>query len=496
PIPALVGDNILVSDGLEGQDDHFEKISALWEELQLCAVDIAANPECDVLSFSQSAFYLGVITVISNVEKNGVSLPTANPLAPSHTSARPQEESPWFHRSGSVNDDSEDVGNSAADMWTNDGDTYAAWDPVPSDDLRSLLFPPMKPRVSEERRRRGSLHAYPSPDAKPSPPKPVYDTYIGQKGSSSTWGDPLLHRITNLFATLLKPLLPLPNLEARSPKKVVGLIYLAASPLAPSPPDQVGELNLGIILDAAHRGKGYAREAIQLILKYAFNVRQCHRIQASLLHSSTKDRMVSLLTHMRFGHEGTKRLAFFNPMMAEWQDVTTLAMLDTDWAICRLYKSASKSLWDELFMRHERERDELLRWEQTQGRLKRGMTSSMETLRALPLETDSSNVSDSGESSSSSTMSMNKGKKRMLPSSRRDPYDGSNSDVDSEFNDTMFVRRRMSPDAASRQLGASSPALSDASLESVPNSVTTNGSVEWDMLDSSESGSSSFSDSE
>ncbi|KAJ7695390.1 hypothetical protein B0H17DRAFT_1329599 [Mycena rosella] len=520
-MPALTGDNIVVSDGLEGQDDHFEKISALWEELQLCAVDIAANPECDVLSFSQSAFYLGVITVILNVEKNGVPLPTANPPrvepfmfdmdSPSHTSARPQEESPWFHRSGSVNDDSEDVGNSAADLRTDAVDTYAAWDPVPNDDLRSPLFPPMKkPRVSEERTRRGSLLG-PNRDleerdvtdnspwssgpsgtsgryAKPSPPMPVYDTYIGQKGSSSTWGGPLPNRETR--DELVKAV------EARASKKVVGLIYLAASPLAPSPPDQVGELNLGIILDAAHRGKGYAREAIQLILKYAFNVRQCHRIQASLLHSSTKDRMVSLLTHMRFGHEGTKRLAFFNPMMAEWQDVTTLAMLDTDWAMRRLYKSAPKSLWDELFMRHERERDELLRWEETQGRLKRGMTSSMETLRALPLETDSSNASDAGESSSSSAMSMSKGKKRALHSSRRDPYDGFSSDADSEFNDTMFVRRRVSPDAASRRSGASSPALSDASLESVPNSVTTNGSVEWDMLDSSESGSSSFSDSE
>ncbi|KAJ7487796.1 hypothetical protein FB451DRAFT_1390783 [Mycena latifolia] len=284
--------------------------------------------------------------------------------------------------------------------------------------------------------------------------------------------------------------------EAGATKKAIGLIYLASSPLAPSPIDQVGELNLGIILDAAHRGQGYAREAIRLVVKHAFDVRHCHRIQASLLRSSTKDRMVSLLTHLRFGHEGTKRRAFFNPMMAEWQDVTTLAILDTDWAMRSLYKSAPKSLWDELFLRHERERDELLRWEETQQRLKR--TNSMETLRAVPLEPESNSTSESDAelSSASSAPASSKGKRRALPSSRQDPYDGLSSEADSDFNDDdMFPLSRYTPDPVSRFLGASSPALSEASLESVPRSVITSGS-DWDMLESSSSGSSSYSDVE
>jgi RimJ/RimL family protein N-acetyltransferase len=86
--------------------------------------------------------------------------------------------------------------------------------------------------------------------------------------------------------------------EANFAKKPIGFIYLAASPLSNSPPDQIGELNLGIILQATHRGKGYGREAIQLVVKHAFNVQHCHRIQASLLRSSNKDRMVSLLTQL------------------------------------------------------------------------------------------------------------------------------------------------------------------------------------------------------
>jgi hypothetical protein len=73
------------------------------------------------------------------------------------------------------------------------------------------------------------------------------------------------------------------------------MIYLAASPLSPG---LAGELNLGIILNTAYRGKGYAREAIGLVLKHAFDDKHCHRIQVSLLNLSSKDRMLSLLTQL------------------------------------------------------------------------------------------------------------------------------------------------------------------------------------------------------
>jgi hypothetical protein len=178
--------------------------------------------------------------------------------------------------------------------------------------------------------------------------------------------------------------------------------------------------------------------------------------------------------------------------MAEWQDVTTLAILHTDWAMRKFYKTAPKSLWDELFLRHERERDELLRWEENQNRLKRPMTSSMETLRALPLDTDSD--------ASSSSSSASKGKRRAVDSHRRDSYDGSSSDAESDFpfneSEPTFVRQ-YTPDQEIRLWGASSPTPSDASVESVPRSVTTVGSAsgsEWDMLESSSSSGGSISD--
>lgn len=59
----LTGEKITVSAGLEGQDDHFETLMSLWEDLQLCSLDAAAQPQCDFLSFAQSAFFLGIVTL-------------------------------------------------------------------------------------------------------------------------------------------------------------------------------------------------------------------------------------------------------------------------------------------------------------------------------------------------------------------------------------------------------------------------------------------------
>jgi hypothetical protein len=78
----------------------------------------------------------------------------------------------------------------------------------------------------------------------------------------------------------------------------VGIVYLAYSPFAISPAEQVGELNFGIVIDPEHRGKGYAREAVQLVIQHAFDVKHCHRIQAALIKSPSKDRILSLLTQM------------------------------------------------------------------------------------------------------------------------------------------------------------------------------------------------------
>ncbi|KAF8185503.1 hypothetical protein K438DRAFT_1973813 [Mycena galopus ATCC 62051] len=254
-------------------------------------------------------------------------------------------------------------------------------------------------------------------------------------------------------------------------RSVVGIIYLAHSPLVLGPPDQVGELNLGIIIGEAHHGRAS---------------------RASLMSLSSKDIMTSLLTQLRFGHEGIRRRSFYNPLIQEWQDVTTLAMLDTDWLMRGVYhKPAPKSLLDEMFLRHERERDELLRWDDDQNTLKR--SASMETLHA----------SDVG---SVALRASAKGKKTMaLPdlNQNRNPFadDRASSDADSEF-DVTFVRKKLYIADANRRSGASSPMLSvvssGASARSPPGTPTPELELDWDLMEffmsSSSSSSSSFGD--
>jgi hypothetical protein len=84
-----------------------------------------------------------------------------------------------------------------------------------------------------------------------------------------------------------------------------------------------------------------------------------------------------------FSHEGTRRQAFLSPLTCEWKDVTTLALLATDWLLFirerrNDYRPAPKSLWDALFLRHQKEREELLRWEERNFY----RNSSSETIRS------------------------------------------------------------------------------------------------------------------
>ncbi|KAJ6571687.1 hypothetical protein B0H19DRAFT_1130709 [Mycena capillaripes] len=586
-MPRLIGENITISDGLQGQDDHFETLMRLWEDLQLSSFDGASQPDCDFLSFAQTAFFFGIITVNKNA---GVSydrmLSLERPEPDSFTPWTFTPETSTAHQSTGFSldggqekaansnkynpfanpiDDAilEDLVNFKTPIeWPNHQTTYdnlncegvatnpQEWDitektrnPEPIDSHLNL---PHGTTFHEsgcshqfclEKKNTPGLKVPENVDDIPVSEWPVTRPVSSVKADTWNW-------ITGSMTALNAALAPARAGPSRDPGVPDALSPRSSrieryakdfhsSKITPFGPRsnsasfstvrttaprqatnnelQVGELNIGIILNTAHRGKGYAREAIQLMLKHAFDDRHCHRIQASLLSLSSKDRMISLLTQQRFGHEGTRRRAFFNPMIGEWQDVTILAILDTDWAMRGFYKPAPKSLWDELFLRHERERDELLRWEEHLNRLKR--TASMETIRAPEPDLDSDAASaasrspsvasrSSSVSSRSSSVSKGKGKKRLAPLEWNPAYDGSGSDLEDELN-PLFVRRRYSPDAESHRSGAASPTLSEISLESVPRSVISIRSTasapsdsgsDWDLMESSSSASSSFGD--
>jgi len=53
--------DIVLSQGLEGQDQHIEVLFKLWEELQTSSVEAAQAPNPDLFSFLESALYFAVI---------------------------------------------------------------------------------------------------------------------------------------------------------------------------------------------------------------------------------------------------------------------------------------------------------------------------------------------------------------------------------------------------------------------------------------------------
>jgi hypothetical protein len=193
----------------------------------------------------------------------------------------------------------------------------------------------------------------------------------------------------------------------------------------------------------------------------------CHRIHVNLLDTSSKDKAMALFISMRFAHEGRRRRAFFSILESEWKDTTSLAILDTDWMVRSkfLTKPTPTTLWDEMLLRHDRERQQLMRWEDDQTQswptwLKR--TSSMETIRMAisgPLSdykdtsddsAASSEVEDGNNSSSSKILplSIRKGKgkgKRNIDraASPSDPFDTSYPSSDSE-NDAAYPPPRKS----------------------------------------------------
>jgi hypothetical protein len=94
-----------------------------------------------------------------------------------------------------------------------------------------------------------------------------------------------------------------------------------------------------------------------------------------------------------FVHEGIRRRSIYVSNDGSWKDVTYFALLDTEWAMRAFIKPAPKNLWEEMFARHEKEREELLRWEEAKM-LKR--TISVDTIRG---GADITSCSDSAPSS-------------------------------------------------------------------------------------------------
>ncbi|KAG6330314.1 hypothetical protein ID866_8774 [Astraeus odoratus] len=161
----------------------------------------------------------------------------------------------------------------------------------------------------------------------------------------------------------------------------VGFVYVYSGPA-----NLEAEANVGVVIRKDMQRKGYARDAMELVLEFVFDELRFHRVQAVVLDMEEKDQAMLFFTALGFTNEGTRRRAVRSPehqnKRGAWRDATYLAMLDTDWVVrtsaMATYNPPS-TMWDEMFNRHAREREELMDWEERHGRLKR--CTSAETIR-------------------------------------------------------------------------------------------------------------------
>lgn len=208
-----------------------------------------------------------------------------------------------------------------------------------------------------------------------------------EQDNTSELVDPELHELFN------------PYLSNDYDPFVIGIAYITSTSIP-------GTVGIGVALHENLRGKGLGARAVRLLTRWAFVDLGCHRVQGNVAQygDDLADAAAQLFISLGFSHEGTARRALFcpspitdspacapirpasNSTNGEWQDVTTYAILDTDWC---LRNSASqpeiargvKALWDDMFARHARERRAMLLVEE------RDMARRGRTLCAASTET-------------------------------------------------------------------------------------------------------------
>jgi hypothetical protein len=231
-----------------------------------------------------------------------------------------------------------------------------------------------------------------------------------------------------------------------------------------------------------------------------------------------------LIPSRGFVHEGIRRRSVYCPnegVRGTWKDVTYLALLETEWLMRSYLKLAPKNLWDEMFARHTREREELLRWDEKQQKLKK--TSSMETLRftihvpetspesASTTDDESDHPATAPASDIETFSSMHKGKRRKLDTDVSDRLSRASSppSSDSEQSNASWDMAGWESDEASGHIQLASYAhisrtlgdahyLSDSgsSRGSLPPPSaarsSSSSSSNWDLLETSSVSSSNF----
>lgn len=142
-----------------------------------------------------------------------------------------------------------------------------------------------------------------------------------------------------------------------------------------------GEATVGVYITEAWEAETFDVQIIKLLLRWAFEDAGFHRIQTAIFEGNRKVPLMKLFSHVGFSHEGTRRKARAGPD-AVYKDVTHMGMVDMDWRIWAVHSDTPRTLWDRLFDRQQREREEILMDDGDDEDRFLGKKASTETLRA------------------------------------------------------------------------------------------------------------------
>lgn len=185
----------------------------------------------------------------------------------------------------------------------------------------------------------------------------------------------------------------------RTPKprvwSLAGVVFLSAAGSA-------DEYTAGVAVLPQFAHAGLATHALRDVLHKAFETLGAHRVEARVLRSDAHDPARALSTFLRLGfaHEGIRRRGAQLPATGAWADVSVLAMLDMDWHMRVHALPPPSGLWDEMFARHQREREKLVMLD---SGLERAMSAETEHELRNALYDDASSVAGSVRTTSART---------------------------------------------------------------------------------------------
>lgn len=116
------------------------------------------------------------------------------------------------------------------------------------------------------------------------------------------------------------------GIALRETQELVGSVELRLGP----PAFRGADLGIGIF-QARHQGKGYGREAVRLLLGYAFDTLNLHRVELKV--HDNNPRGMRCYEACGFRREGTLRQAVWRE--GRWWDVHLYGLLEPEWRASR-----------------------------------------------------------------------------------------------------------------------------------------------------------------